>query len=217
MIDVSHEINTVQRRVGSRVLEAGEARTTTIGRRYDAPLLEVWDACTKPERIPRWFLPVSGDLRLGGRYQLEGNAGGTIQRCDPPRSFTATWEYGGEVSWIELRLSALPEGGTRFELEHTAHVDDQRWAQFGPGATGVGWDLGLMGLATHLATGKSADPREAAARASSDEGRRFVSLSSQAWCEASIAAGADRSGAEAAAARTTAFYTGAPAQSSADD
>ena len=34
----------------------------------DAAIDDVWDACTNPERIPRWFLPVSGDLRLGGRY-----------------------------------------------------------------------------------------------------------------------------------------------------
>src|SRR2546430_11475309 len=29
-------------------------------------------------------------LKLGGRYQLEGNAGGTIEGCDPPKSFFAT-------------------------------------------------------------------------------------------------------------------------------
>ncbi len=84
MIDVSEQINSVRRVVGTRVLEAGEARTVTLSRRYDAALEEVWDACTNPERIPRWFLPVSGDLRLGGHYQLQCNAGGTIERCDPP-------------------------------------------------------------------------------------------------------------------------------------
>ena len=51
---------------------------------YDTTLDDLWDACTNAERIPRWFLPVSGELRDGGRYQLEGNAGGTIERCDPP-------------------------------------------------------------------------------------------------------------------------------------
>ncbi|HWI02255.1 MAG TPA: SRPBCC domain-containing protein, partial [Acidimicrobiales bacterium] len=90
MIDVVHTINAVQRQVGSRVLESGEARTTTVSRTYDAGLDDLWDACTNPERIPRWFLPVSGDLRPGGRYQLEGNAGGTIERCDPPHGFAAT-------------------------------------------------------------------------------------------------------------------------------
>ncbi|MGH3565571.1 MAG: hypothetical protein ACRDRH_05975 [Pseudonocardia sp.] len=115
--------------------------------------------------------------------------------------------YGGDVSWIELRLSADPKGGTRFELEHTAHVDDERWAEFGPGAVGVGWDLALMGLAIHLSSGRAVDPQESAAWTASDDGTRFMSLSSQRWCEANIAAGADRADAQAAADRTTAAYT----------
>ena len=209
MIDVVHQINSVQRRVGSRVLDAGEARTVIVGRTYDTPIKDLWDACTNAERIPRWFLPISGELRVGGRYQLEGNAGGTIERCDPPRSFAATWEFGGEVSWIEVRLSPEANGGTRFELEHIAHVDDERWTQFGPGAVGVGWDLTLsLGLARHLASGASVDPAEASAWSASEEGRRFMTLSSQAWCDASIAAGTDSADARAAAARTTAAYTG---------
>ena len=64
MIDVIHEINAVRRQVGRRVLEAGEAHTVTISRSYAATVDDVWDACTNPERIPRWFLPVSGDLRV---------------------------------------------------------------------------------------------------------------------------------------------------------
>lgn len=41
-------------------------------------------------------------------------------------------------------------------LEHTAFIEDH-WNQFGPGAVGIGWDLAVMGLARHLATGASAD------------------------------------------------------------
>jgi uncharacterized protein YndB with AHSA1/START domain len=212
MIDVVHEINAVRRLVGGRVLDAGEARTVTIVRTYDAPVEDVWDACTNPERIPRWFLPVSGELRAGGRYQLVGNAGGTVERCDPPHGFAATWEFGGEVTWIELRLAPEPGGRTRFELEHIARVDDERWTQFGPGAVGVGWDLALTGLGMHLRSGARRDPAEAAAWAASDEGRRFMTQSSEAWTEASIAAGNDPAGARAAGARTTAFYTGSPVQ-----
>jgi uncharacterized protein YndB with AHSA1/START domain len=214
MIDVSQQINAVSRQVGTRVLEAGQARTLTISQTYDASVDDVWDACTNPERIPRWFLPISGDLRLGGRYQLEGNASGQIERCDPPKSFAATWEYGGEVSWIEVRVSADGTGRTRFELEHTAHVDDERWAEFGPGAVGVGWDLGLMGLAIHLSTGQAVDPQQSAAWAGSDEGTAFMSMSSRLWGDASVAAGTDEAAARAAADRTTAFYTGAEEPSS---
>lgn len=211
MIDVNHEINAVRRRVSTRVLEAGEARVVTVGRTYDAPLEDVWDACTDAQRIARWFLPVSGDLRPGGRYQLEGNAGGTIERCDAPVFFSATWEYGGEVSWIEVRLARESEDRTRFELEHVAHVDDERWAEFGPGAVGVGWDLGLVGLGLHLADPTDDTVREAGeAWAASDDGRSFMTLSSDGWCTASVAGGADPGDARAAAVRTTAFYTGVP-------
>jgi uncharacterized protein YndB with AHSA1/START domain len=209
VIDVAHQISAVQRRVGSRVLEAGDARTVTVSQVYDADLEDVWDACTNPERIPRWFLPVTGDLRVGGRYQLEGNASGEILRCDPPQGFDATWEYGGEVSWIELRLTPEPGGRTRFTLEHIAHVDDERWAEFGPGAVGVGWDLALIGLALHLAGGGAAvDPAEVAAWSASDDGRRFMALASDEWRDASVAAGTKPDAAREAADRTTAFYTG---------
>ena len=214
MIDVTEQISAVRRQVGTRVLEAGEARVMTVSQSYHSTVDDVWDACTNPERIPRWFLPVSGDLRVDGHYQLQGNAGGTIERCDPPKSFAATWEYGGDVTWIEVRLSSEPDGGTRFELEHTAHVDDERWAEFGPGATGVGWDMGLLGLGIHLASGQAVDPQQSAAWAASDEGKQFMSLSSQRWCEANVAAGTDPAAAQAAADRTTAAYTATPDLSS---
>jgi uncharacterized protein YndB with AHSA1/START domain len=208
MIDVVHEINAVERRVGTRELEAGEARTITITRVYDAPADDLWDAVTNPERIPRWFLPVAGELRLGGRYEIQGNASGTIERCDPPRSFAATWELGGDVSWIEVRLTPEDDSRTRLVLEHIAHVGDERWAQFGPGAVGVGWDLALArGLAAHLASGAAVDPGEAMAWTASEEGKSFIARSSEAWGTANVAAGTDRTAAQAAADRTTAFYT----------
>ena len=96
------------------MLDAGTARVLTTSQSYDATLEELWDACTSAERIPRWFLPISGDLCVGGRYELEGNASGTIERCDPPHSFAATWEYGDDVTWIEVRLESEADGRTRF-------------------------------------------------------------------------------------------------------
>ena len=213
MIDVKQQISSVRRTVGSRVLEAGTARVATISQVYDTDADDLWDAVTDAERISRWFLPITGDLRVGGRYQFQGNAGGTVERCTRPTGFAATWEYGDEVSWIEVRLTPEGDARTRFELEHVAHVDDERWAQFGPGAVGVGWDSGLMGLSLYLwSGGRSMDPQESAAWVASDDGRMFMTLSSDAWCEASIAAGADETEARAAAERTTAAYTAVPEQ-----
>jgi uncharacterized protein YndB with AHSA1/START domain len=207
--DVTHRISAVSRTVGSRTLEAGEARVVTVSRLYPDPMDDVWDACTNAERIPRWFLPVTGDLRLGGRYQLQGQAGGLIERCDPPSSFAATWEWGGEVTWIELHLVA-EAGGTRLTLTHVADIDNERWfpGDFGPGAVGVGWDMILLGLTMHLESGSAIDQAEAQAWVASDEGVAFTTASSDAWCAAAIAAGDPPDEARSAADRTTSAYTG---------
>jgi uncharacterized protein YndB with AHSA1/START domain len=210
MTDVTGEINAVRREVSGRMLEAGQARVVTVYRSYRAGLADVWDACTSPERIARWFLPVSGELTVGGRYQLEGNAGGTVTRCDPPHGFDATWELGGDVSWIELRLADEGHGRTSFRLSHIAPADDERWAQFGPGAVGVGWDSALLGLLAYLATGEASDPALMAEFWASADGRGLLTVFSDAWGEASAAFGTDPAEARAAADRTSAFYAGAP-------
>jgi uncharacterized protein YndB with AHSA1/START domain len=209
VIDVTEQVNAMRREVGSRTLDAGEATVVTVSRAYETTVEDLWDACTSPERIPRWFLPVSGDLRLGGQYALEGNASGTIEACDPPNSFRATWEYGGELSWIELHLTAESAERTRFTLEHIAHVDDERWAQFGPGAVGVGWDLAVLGLGLHLTAPTVRLPEADPAWQGSPEAKSFMTLSSERWRDASVAAGTPEAAARTAAERTTAFYTGA--------
>lgn len=203
------QVGAVTRTVRSCEHEGKPARALVATQEYPSEMVDVWDAVTNPERIPRWFLPISGDLKVGGRYQFEGNAGGVVRECDPPRSFSVTWEFGGQVSWLEVRLTEPTEGRTSLQLEHIVHVDEQ-WEQFGPGAVGVGWDSGLLGLSNHLASGAAVDPREAMAWMASEEGREFMTSSSDAWCEANIAAGANEADARAAAARTTAAYTTPP-------
>jgi uncharacterized protein YndB with AHSA1/START domain len=213
-IDVGRVIGAVEREVGNGRLAGADARTVRLRRSYDAPIEEVWEALTTPERIGRWFLPISGDYRLGGRYQFEGNAGGEILACERPNRLRATWEYGdptGPASEIEIRLTATGQGTTMLELEHTAVVPEEMWTQFGPGAVGVGWEGGLLGLALHLenrSAGVSRD--ESLAWQMSAEGRAFNTQSSEAWGEANRAAGADPAAAAAAVANTTAFYAPAP-------
>ena len=209
--DIPRQIGAVTRKVETRLHEGQPARVVVAARTYDTTVDDLWDAVTNKDRIPRWFLPVSGDLRLGGRYQLQGNAGGTITRCDPPRAVAMTWEFGGEVTWLEVTLEATPDGRSLLRLEHVARVPDPRWNEFGPGAVGVGWDTALLGLGRHLDTGIAVDPREGMAWLGSENGREFVRHSSDDWCRASIDAGTDAALARAAAARTTAAYTGVPA------
>lgn len=210
MKDLIDELDAMTRVVGTDTLPAGEAKVVELSRSYPADAEDVWDAITNPERIPRWFLPVSGDLRLGGTYQLEGNAGGEIRVCEPPRHLQLTWIFGEppgpeDSSIVDVRLEPDSDGGTRLTLVHTAVVPPEMWDQFGPGAVGVGWDLALLGLTAHLAgemlgTGNPADLETDPAM------RECMTASSGAWGAAYRASGVDDETAKRATEATTQFY-----------
>ncbi|OEU96027.1 polyketide cyclase, partial [Streptomyces abyssalis] len=141
----------------------------------------------------------------GGHYQLEGNAGGEILKCEPPRLLKVSWVMGESpgLSEVEVRLTPGGEGETVLELEHVAVVPPEFWDQFGPGAVGVGWDMGLLGLGLHLRGESVGDPSEWEA---TDEAREFMTRSSEAWGTAYETSGAPADVAAAAVAGTTAFY-----------
>lgn len=206
--DLMDNLVAIARETAPAKTPVGDGHKVALRRTYPAAIDDVWDALTTAERINRWFLPVSGDLRLGGHYQFEGNAGGEILECEPPKRLRVSWVMGepspDTFSEVEVRLSTV-EGGTLFEMEHIATVPPEMWDQFGPGAVGVGWDGALLGLGLHLAGGHAAlEDKEA--WAVSDEAKAFMTASSEAWGEAYRAAGASDETVIAAVAATTAFY-----------
>src|SRR5688572_29510851 len=193
------------------LVESADERVVVASRSYDTDIDDVWDALTNPERIPRWFLPITGELRVGGRYQLQGNAGGEIQRCTPPSELRVSWEFQGDVSHVTVLLTSLAPEHTRLELRHSrSTAPNEHWDKFGPGATGAGWDLTLYGLGLHLDSGESNDGAAFMAWLGSEEGKSFCRTSAVAWGQAHIAAGTPAEVALAAAARTAAAYTGEP-------
>lgn len=204
MNDIISQLSAVHRVVGT-VGGPDSGGSVLVRRTFPAAVSDVWDACTTAERIGRWLGAVSGELRLGGRYQLEGHPGGEVVRCEPPRLLRVTW--GG--SEVEVRLA--PGDGdaeTAFELEHTGvrEMDPALWARFGPGGVGVGWDLALgVGLYVYLSTGRKL-PGDPAAWAASPQAREFIARSSEAWGEAFRQAGASDADVASAAAETTAAY-----------
>lgn len=208
MKDLVEELQAATRTVGTGSLPVGEARVVAVSRTYTAEPDDVWDAITTPERLARWFLPVSGDLRLGGSYQFDGNAGGEIRACEPPRHLLVTWVMGepdpaGDGSLVDVALEPAGEGRTTLTLTHTAIFPPDMWDQFGPGAVGVGWDLGLLGLDVHLAGEEIGDP---AAFEASPEARAAARASSEAWGEAYRRSGADADLARRNTDATSDFY-----------
>ena len=199
------------RKIENREHQGRPALVAVAVRTYDTTVEDLWEAITTPERLARWFTPVEGDLKLGGRYQLKGNAGGIITRCDRPAALEVTWEMMGGTSWVNVALA--PDGDrARLSIEHIAHKDgigEEHLKQFGPGAVGIGWDLSLLGLELHLQNPTA--PRDEAvisAWTKSNEGKAFMRGSGEAWGAADAAAGEDPQQARARAERTIAFYTG---------
>lgn len=232
-IDVGRQLAEVRRSVDARPGAHGVRSLITLSQDFAAEAADVWRAVTTPEELRSWFGPVTGELRQGARYEVEGDTTGTIMSCAPSRGFAATWEYGGDTSTLRVTLGevvtanapslatdeepgdgdspvsgATPaRGRTRVTLQHDSVSLLDFWRRYGPGATGVGWDLSLLGLAHHLATGASA-PMDSHAWGSSPAGIGFIASCSVAWADAAVAAGVPHDEATAAQNRTTAFYLG---------
>lgn len=219
MVDVPAQLASVTRAYRQEDRDGEGLHVQTLEQDLPVGLAEAWAAVTTAERIQQWFLPISGDLQTGGRYQFDGNAGGEVLACEPPArgvaEYRVTWEAGG-VSWVTVRLQEISAAATRFELEHTSRVADvpaQMWETFGPGATGVGWDGGLLGLALHVgATEGALAPSEAAEWAGTEEGRAFYRGAADGWAVAHTASGADAETAQRTADATYGFYTGTGAE-----
>ncbi|NCT92478.1 ATPase [Cellulomonas sp. APG4] len=156
--------------------------TATLTRTFPASADAVWAALTEPDRVAAWFYPLSGDLRRGGTYQLEGSMGGRIRRCEPGRRLEVT--FGMKQSTVDVRLTA-DDGGTRLELAHGVPL-----ALAGSGAAalyvGPGWDGALVVLGLHLAGIEVGDPL---VLASTPLMAKVHDGAVDAWAEAVVASG----------------------------
>jgi uncharacterized protein YndB with AHSA1/START domain len=176
VIDFLEHINAVQREVS----RTGETVTVVMRRSYQAEPEELWDALTDPERMRRWFMPVTGDLKVGGSFQLEHHAGGEILECEPPKRFKVT--FGGPTSLLELRLLPGSGASTELELEHSMSEPP---APGGSGAlwVGPGWDGGLLGLALYV-DGELDESKDPVEMANSPEVVKYNEQSVRVWIEA---------------------------------
>ena len=148
-IDLAKQLGATSRQVEQQHSDTGEIVTVTLERRYPAEVADVWQAITEPERVRRWFLPLTGDLRPGGNFHLEGHAGGHIMTCEPPRHLLVT--FGGESSIVDVLLSGDGEE-TVLKLSHSVPIE-LAGSTAGALYVGPGWDGALLGIALYLGRG----------------------------------------------------------------
>lgn len=77
---------------------------------YDTGIDDLWDACTRPERLARWLVTVSGDLRRGGTVDAVFSSGWAgelrVEECEAPRHLLLTSAPGTEDATTSRRGSA---------------------------------------------------------------------------------------------------------------
>jgi uncharacterized protein YndB with AHSA1/START domain len=115
---------------------------------YDTGIDDLWDACTKPERLARWIAQVSGDFRVGGSIEAvftsTWTGPGRVDACEAPHHLLLTMEPGtDEQGEIEAWLTAEGEK-TRLVVEERGLPLDRLHFH------GAGWQVHLEDLGSSL-------------------------------------------------------------------
>jgi uncharacterized protein YndB with AHSA1/START domain len=106
-----------------RTIAAGEARVAVFSRTYATTVEDLWDACTDPARLSRWYTTVTGDFRVGGSFEQVHMGSGEIVACEAPSYLKVSLGAHG-ADEIELRLSPGATDGTAvLELQHATTLD----------------------------------------------------------------------------------------------
>lgn len=209
-MDFSEAFGATFREVGRGERNGRATHIVRASRTYPTSQDDLWSALTEKQRVCRWFGEVSGDFEPGGRFSIKGNADGDITVCEPPRALALTWEFGETISWVRITVEEA-EDGALLTLEHEIPTDEKseaHWTQYGPGATGVGWEMALLGLDAYLSGGGQSLLAAGAVWAESAQGKTTLRLWAEAWGNAHVGAGASAEVAEGMAKRTAGFYTG---------
>ncbi|WP_114856428.1 SRPBCC domain-containing protein [Brachybacterium sp. YJGR34] len=162
---------------------------------------QLWPLLTRAEQLGRWYGPVTGDLREGGRFRAPDGAEGEILEVEEPHRIALHWIRHDLVEPFQLRLDPEDDGTTRLRLVRTALVDRAEFDRAGPGALAMPWEIALLALAAHTGGWRAGCLLDAPAPTRdwlrSTEGAAVVRAWSVRWAAQSVAAGVD----EAAARR----------------
>ena len=123
---------------------------------FDTDIDDLWEACTRPERLARWIAEVSGDLRVGGTihavFTSTWTGPGRVEVCDEPHHLLLTMEPGtDDESQMEAWLTE--EGSqTRLVVEERGLPVDKMYLH------GAGWQAHLEDLGRSLTEAAGALP-----------------------------------------------------------
>lgn len=175
-----------------------------------APAGDLWPLLSTTDGLLRWYGPVAGDLRVGGRFQAPGGMSGTVVSASAPHLLELTWEYGDQADALTLSLDPDDVGQCSLRLDHQLTLPRTVFEEYGPGAVALGWEIALLGFlrqASLLSGDACAMPAPTPAWLGSEQGAQTVRGWAIRWAGAAVAAGVDEELAKLQEARTVAAYT----------
>lgn len=136
--------------IGSlRTLDAtrGAVRVEDV---FDTSVEDLWDACTRPDRLARWIADVSGDLRVGGEFRARFTSGwegtGRIEVCEAPRRLVVVTREPGDTEDDVLEVTLTPQDDRTLLVVEERGLPADQLAGYG-----AGWQVHLEDLAAVLA------------------------------------------------------------------
>lgn len=158
--------NPVRRSVAT----TGRRRSVSLRRTFPATLDQLWETCTKPDVLSRWYGTVTGDARVGGSVVLADVASTCdVLRCEPPNRLDVTWQTDDETTVVSLLLRAV-DGGTELRLEHLGIATPDA------GGHGSGWEREFGRLEALLTGADEVASRQSAKSAASRLGSDWDAL-----------------------------------------
>ncbi|MEW1954844.1 SRPBCC family protein [Terrabacter sp. NPDC080008] len=130
-----------------RVERAGDQVAVVFDRHYATSPEDLWEACTDPDRLARWFAPVSGDLREGGDFTIHFDASDTpqcrVRTCSPPKRLVWEWPVGDAATLVSAEITPDADGA-RLVLRHERLTPPQA------AGYAAGWDTYVRRLEADL-------------------------------------------------------------------
>lgn len=118
--------------------------SVTFERTYPTVRDDLWQALTDPDRVARWFAPISGELRPGGTVTAhfdDGDATFEVTECTAPERVSFNWLHGGGAPSTVTAVLRSAGDQTALTLVHSGLE-----ARQAPGYA-AGWDVHLSTLA----------------------------------------------------------------------
>lgn len=178
---------------GTRRVRAVLTLTTNI----DCAPARLWPLLTVPRELERWFGPISGELREGGRFEAPGGARGSILQVQEPHRLSLTWGQGEQEHPLLLRLDPEDDGTTQLVLRRTIELEAEEFERTGPGALALDWEIVLLALAAHTdgwhATCQVPVPAPTTRWRHGPQGAQHARAWAVRWAAEAIAAGVEES------------------------